>query len=369
MTIIIPAYKPDEKLIRLLSDLKEITSARILVVNDGSGADYDAVFCKAEELCDTLLVHEVNKGKGAAMKTAFAYLLEEGKEQGAICTADADGQHLPEDIVRCLACAEENPGTLVLGARAFRGDVPARSMFGNTVSRITFQILMGKRVYDTQTGLRAFTPDLLPQMLEIAENRYEYEMRMLCNAIRKKTPIKEVEIQTVYIEENKSSHFNPVRDALRVYGLLFRCAWGPFFEMVSFVFSSVFAFVVDSAAYNVFFHFLMPLILGKGSTLISDASLLLARVISSLVNYAINGKVVFQNTKNKARSLLLYFALVVVIFFANNFIINFLLYDSGWFTTSGLHTVLAHFASQIICFPISFLAQKYIVFPKGKKEK
>ena len=364
MTIIIPAYKPDEKLICLLGDLKKITDARILVVNDGSGEAYNTVFREAEKLCHILLRHEVNRGKGAALKTAFSYLLEEGTEKGAVCTADADGQHLPEDIVRCLKCAEENPGSLVLGARGFRGNVPARSRFGNSVSRFTFHLLMGKRVYDTQTGLRAFTPELLPQMLEISEDRYEYEMRMLCNAVRKKVPIKEVEIQTVYIEENKSSHFNPLKDAMRVYGLLLRCALGPLFQVIGFLFSSLIAFVVDSAAFYLLLRFVMPLIFPESTDLVDFTSLLAARVISSLVNFSVNGTVVFRNMKKPLRSLILYFALVVIVFFANDFLIDWLRYDF-----LKLHPVLAHLLSQAICFPVSFLAQKFVVFPKGKTKQ
>ncbi len=362
MTIIIPAYKPDEKLIRLLDDLKEMTAARILVVNDGSGEAFDDVFRQAKERCHVLLNHPVNRGKGAALKTAFSYLLEEGTETGAICTADADGQHLPGDIVRCLKCAEENPDTLVLGSRSFRGDVPARSRFGNSASRITFHILMGKRVYDTQTGLRAFTPALLPQMLEISEDRYEYEMRMLCNAVRKKTPIKEVEIETVYIEENKSSHFNPLKDAMKVYGLLIRCALGPLFQIISFLFSSLFAFLVDATAYFLLLRFLFPLFLESDRT-IAFVSLLCARVISSLVNFSVNGTVVFRNMKNPARSLILYFILVVGIFFANEQL------NALFYVTLGIHPILSHLTSQILCFPVSFLAQKYVVFPKGKAKQ
>lgn len=361
MTVIIPAYKPDEKLLRLLNELKKISTARILVVNDGSGASYDALFEKAAPLCDILLMHEENRGKGAALKTAFSYLIEEGEETGAICTADADGQHLPEDIVRCLECAENNPDTLVLGTRLFRGDVPARSRFGNTVSRWTFRLLMGKRVYDTQTGLRAFTPALLPKMLEIREDRYEYEMQMLCNAVRQKTPILEVEIQTVYIEENKSSHFNPLRDALRVYGLLLRCALGSFFEVISFLFSSGLSFFVDAAAYLLLLHFVFPLILGDNTRMIAFFSLLCARVISSLVNFRINGLVVFRNMEKPVKSFVLYLTLVVLIFFANENLNAFFLIRCK------IHSVLSHLIAQAICFPVSFFAQKYIVFPKRKE--
>lgn len=362
MTIIIPAYKPDDKLIGLLSDLRQITSARILVVNDGSGAEYDAVFRKAKELCHLILNHEVNRGKGAALKTAFSYLLEEGREDGAVCTADADGQHLPEDILRCMECAEKHPGTLVLGARAFRGNVPFRSRFGNAVSRFTFHLLMGRRVYDTQTGLRAFTPELLPQMLEIAEDRYEYEMRMLCNAVRKKTPIREVEIQTVYIEENKSSHFNPLRDAMKVYGLLLRCALGPLFQLVGFLFSSGLAFLVDLCAYTLLFHLLVPLFFDSVRQ-IEFISLLAARILSSGVNYLTNRNVVFRSHRRIAKTAVLYTLLCIGTFFAHEALNFFFL------STLSFPSTLALLVAQILFFPVSFLVQKYLIFPKGTNKK
>ena len=362
MTIIIPAYKPDEKLIRLLGDLRAQTDARILVVNDGSGKESDALFEKAASLCDTLLVHKENRGKGAALKTAYSYLLEEGAETGAVCAADADGQHLPEDILRCLACAEENPGALVLGARKFSGEVPARSRFGNTVTRHTFHLLMGKKIYDTQTGLRAFTPDLIPMALAIEEDRYEYEMQMLCDAVRKKIPILEVEIRTVYLEENRSSHFHPLRDALKVYGLLLRCALGSFFEGISFLLSSCFAFFVDAASYYLLFRFVFPLF-SDNTRMIAFFALLSARILSSFVNYLVNKNMIFRKRGNSFKSYLLYLLLVVVIFLINDKLNAFLLLKVG------LHVILCHVLAQLICFPLSFLAQKFIVFSKKKAPK
>ncbi len=362
MIIIIPAYKPDEKLIALLSALKEKTPAHLLLVNDGSGKEYDSVFEKAESLCDTLLVHPENRGKGAALKTAFSHLIQCGKADEIICTADADGQHLPEDILACLQDAEKNPGTLVLGSRSFRGDVPARSRFGNTVSRHTFHLLMGKRVFDTQTGLRAFTGDLLPLFVSIEGDRYEYEMRMLCTAVKKKIPVREIEIQTVYIEENKSSHFNPVKDALRIYGLLFRFALGNLFELISFILSSCLAFLVDAAAFYLLFTHLFPHLFAE-ERFVSFFSLLAARILSSCVNFWVNGKVVFQNLEKPFRSFFFYALLVVGIFFANEFILSFLIFNLHF------HALAAHILAQVVCFPISFLIQKFLIFRKSKEKK
>lgn len=362
MTVIIPAYKPDTKLLDLIRALQSLVQARILVVNDGSGPAYDPIFHEVTELSCTLLSHSVNRGKGAAMKTAFAYLLEEGCRDEIFCTADADGQHLPEDILRCAEEAKEHPGTLVLGSRNFRGDhVPFRSRFGNSASRITFAILMGKRIYDTQTGLRAFSFDLLEELLSVEGDRYEYEMQVLCRFAKKKKPIREVEIQTVYIEENKSSHFNPVKDAMRVYGILFRCAFGSFFQLLSFLLSSLLAVVIDLAVLTVLYEWILAPFLPNAS---DDAirygiALTVARLTSSVVNYLVNRKVVFSNLKNPVKTFTLYILLVIFIFFAN--------YGLGLvFLKLGFHVMIAEMTAQVLCFPISFLVQKYWIFPKKK---
>ena len=360
MTIVIPAYKPDEKLIGLIHSLMAATDARLLVVNDGSGEEFEPIFRKVEELECTLLRHPENRGKGAALKTAYRFLLEEGGDE-IVCTADADGQHLPKDILHCLEEAKAHPEALVLGSRSFSGDVPARSRFGNAVSRHTFHLLMGTRVYDTQTGLRAFSATLLPEMLAVEGNRYEYEMQVLCNAAKKKTPIREVEIETVYLEENRSSHFNPLKDALRVYGILFRAAFGRAFQVLSFLFSSVAAFVVDVSLYWLLLTFVFD---GALASALPDPShrlffsLFLARCASSVCNYLINRRVVFHQLKKSGVTFGLYLMLVVAIFFGNHFLNDYL------HLTLGLHEVLSLILAQCVCFPVSFLVQKYLIFKK-----
>lgn len=364
MTIIIPAYKPDTKLTDLIRELKKQTDARILVVNDGSGEAFAPVFCEVEALGCLLLSHEKNRGKGAAMKTAFSYLLKEESPDDFFCTADADGQHLPKDILRCMKEAEHHPGALVLGSRSFREDsVPLRSRFGNSASRITFALLMGKRVRDTQTGLRAFSYDLLEELCAVEGDRYEYEMRALCHFAKKKAPIREVEIETVYIEENKSSHFNPLRDAMKVYGILFRCAFGSLMQILSFIFSSLIAVVIDLVVlYALYDWVLAPFLSGeKSEPLRYGIALVVARLTSSVVNYLINRKVVFGNLKNPLKTFTLYILLVVGVFFAN--------YGLGVvFLKLGFHVLFAEMAAQVLCFPISFLVQKYWIFPKKKDE-
>lgn len=361
MTVIIPAYKPDEKLIGLIHRLQEMSSCRILVVNDGSGEAYQAIFSEAEALGCTLLVHPENRGKGAALKTAFVYLSEHGDPADVIATADADGQHLPTDIFACLAEAKLHPEALILGSRGFTGDVPARSRFGNTVSRWTFHLLMGVRVFDTQTGLRAFHASLLPQLIAIQGDRYEYEMKMLCEFAAKKIPIREIEIRTVYLDEkNSSSHFNPLADAKRVYGILLKNACSKTWQVLTFLFSSLFALGVDLFSYWVFFNLFENWI--PQLNILALVSLLLARTLSSATNYAMNRNVVFRSHSKLSRTMVLYFLLVCAVFFGNHFLNAKLFLDIlEW------HEIPSLLAAQTICFPISFLLQKYVVFPSKKR--
>ncbi len=359
MHVIIPAYKPDEKLIHLLEALREIEGLRVVVVNDGSGDDFAPIFEKAKPLCHRLLVHSENRGKGAALKTAFAYLAEQGLENEAICTADADGQHLPEDIITCLKEAALHPDSLVLGIRKFNGKVPARSRFGNTVARHTFRLLMGQNVYDTQTGLRAFTSALLPEILAIKGDRYEYEMQMLCDMVKKKIPLRQVEIETVYLNENSSSHFNPVKDAIKIYGLLFQCAWGSFFEMLCFVFSSLIAFVVDIVMFTLLHDLLFK---DFPAPLDITLPLVIARITSSTLNFFVNRKVVFHNMQKPWRSVFLYLCLIAIVAFGNNALDELFMNRWHWNST------ISHALAQAICFPVSFISQKYVVFPKSDKQ-
>ena len=193
--IVIPAYQPDNKLIKLIEKIHEKSNFHILVIDDGSSSKCQKIFDKAEQYA-TVLRHEVNQGKGQALKTAFSYIQDQNI-YGTVVTADADGQHKIWDIFRAANKASENPNKLILGVRAFTGKVPLRSRFGNSLTKVLFKLQTGVGVTDTQTGLRAFTTNLIPFMLIIEGQRYEYEMNMLLEA-SKEYEILEVPIETVY---------------------------------------------------------------------------------------------------------------------------------------------------------------------------
>ncbi len=244
-TVIIPAYKPGKELLPTIRGLVDIGFQDILVVDDGGGEAFAPIFkeVEANPYC-TVLRHEVNRGKGAALKTAFAYFLENRPDSPGVVTADADGQHLPKDILAVAKKMEEN-GSSVLGVRDFSDPlVPPRSKSGNRITCGMFRLFFGMKITDTQTGLRAFPRRDLPAIATAEGDRYEFETNMLYLIDRQKLPLEEVKISTVYIDDNSSSHFRVVRDSARIYAVQLKYLAG--FLCSLFVFSFLDSYTISA---------------------------------------------------------------------------------------------------------------------------
>ncbi len=223
ISVLIPALKPSGQLLGVVSALTADPRVRqIILVNDGSPPAHDAIFAEASANPKVVfLKHAENLGKGAALRTGMNHFLCH-TTTGVLVTADADGQHLPEDILAVGQRALDAPGVLVMGSRAFSGDVPFRSQFGNTLTRWVFRMVSGHKLTDTQTGLRAIPRTLMQELLHFRNNGYDFEMEMLVAASHRRVPIQQVRIATVYIENNRDSHFNPLLDSLRIYMVFVR---------------------------------------------------------------------------------------------------------------------------------------------------
>ena len=221
---IIPSLNPDEKLMQVVTGLQAEGFTDIVLVNDGSSAQHLAPFQEAAALPGvTVLTHEVNKGKGRAMKTAFAWCMENRPGIDGVITMDGDNQHRPKDVLACVKAMEQDPTKLWLGVRDFSLEhVPFRSKLGNTFTRGFMKLACGVSVSDTQTGLRAIPASLLELMCAIPGERYEYETQMLLSTRDERVDIGEVIIDTVYIDENQTSHFNPLKDSWKIYKIIFR---------------------------------------------------------------------------------------------------------------------------------------------------
>ena len=293
VVVLIPAYKPDERLIDLTRELLD-NNLEVMLVDDGGQQAFASIFESCRQLGAKVAVHAVNMGKGRALKTGINACLLEWPEMTGIVTADADGQHTPTDILRLIAAMDEQPDKLILGSRAFTGNVPKKSLWGNKITRTVYALVSGIRVGDTQTGLRGLPRCALEAMARIDGERYEYEMNVLLKLRDMNIGVFEVPIETIYINDNAGSHFNPVRDAIKIYGVIFK-------HLFAYLFSSGFSFVVDYALYW------LCLCLNLGGFV----SYAIARLVSSQVNYRLNKHTVFGGRGGKY-AMVKYYALCVV---------------------------------------------------------
>jgi len=290
-TVIIPAYKPSDVILSFTQELTE-TFSHILVVNDGSGDEYKEIFRSLGQLPGVVVLeHDKNRGKGRALKTAFEYCMAHNFDGGAI-TVDADGQHLPEDIRNVDAALDAHPDMLIMGCRQFHDpSIPARSRYGNNISRVMYRLLCGISVSDTQTGLRGIPKSFLEACYCTEGDRYEYETNMLISAKKQGVLIFEVPITTVYEDNNASSHFHPFLDSVRIYRRLLK------YSAVSLL-----SVVVEFVCFSILVHMGWTILL----------STYIARGISCLFNFTMNRKVVFQKTDHLASQFIKYIILVII---------------------------------------------------------
>ena len=358
--VIIPAYKPDQRLAPYVEALRSAGLGRVVVVDDGSGADFDALF---EALPEDAFCHVIryapNAGKGVALKRGMAYVRDECPQVEGVVTADSDGQHTALDVTRMAQALEQNAGALVLGSRDFsQANVPFKSRAGNRITSTVFKLLYGVWVGDTQTGLRAFDRSLLEQMIEVRGERYEYEMNVLIDCAFRRIAMRPLPIETVYENDNEGSHFRAVRDSLRIYRVIF----GGFFRFVG---SSVSGFGVDYLAYLLFNNLLKlagpmvdaPVKIGMFK-LVPHILLatVLARIVSGATNFFLNRRFVFSDKDKISRSLPRYLC------------VFFLIMALSALLTSSLHVWLGvsdnviKIPVDIVLFFLSYTLQRKWVF-------
>lgn len=337
-TVLIPAYKPNERFVELVTQLKS-ENIDVMAVDDGSGPDYTAYFEQAKKLGAFILRHDDNRGKGAALKTGIAKLMQDEQVTG-IVTADADGQHTIKDIRHIIDEMKTHPDVMIIGARAFSGDVPLRSRFGNAVTRSVFRFATGLKIHDTQTGLRGLPKKLFGQLVALKGDRYEYEMDMLLNLQRWGVSYLEVPIETVYLEGNQSSHFNPLKDSWKIYG-----------KIVKFGISGILSAIIDYGAF---------VILDSVFHLGYWISYILARILSSYANYSINRHVVFKS--GEKGSVFKYYLLVIAVMIAGS-------QGGNLLTNLGIPNLVIKLLVDIPLWLINFFIQrKYIFKPKPAEQ-
>jgi len=341
VVLLIPAYKPDHRLPILVDELIERGFAHIVVVDDGGGAEYRGIFDALEDRCDVVR-HAVNLGKGRALKSGFNHCLNVFPDRAGVVTLDADGQHAPDDVAAVAERLVEGGERMVLGNRTFEGDVPLRSRFGNELTRLIFRFMVGMSLTDTQSGLRGIPMSQVHRLIPLAGERYEYETSMLLELHRHRVKLVEQPIRTIYIDDNRGSHFNPILDSFAIYFVLLR-----------FVFSSVASALLDT----VLFYLVFRMGVGVGG------SVVIARAVSSLFNFSLNKRFVFRSSRPVPVSVLLYYALVGVVALLSYGSIR-LLHDGV-----GMPILAAKILSDTLLFALSFFVQRDLIFKRPDVEE
>jgi glycosyltransferase involved in cell wall biosynthesis len=333
VAVVIPVWQPDRRLGELVSRLLELGFGAIIVVNDGSDSSYDKVFSELSRDPEVHVVrHAVNLGKGRALKTGLDYFKRCFPDYIGAVTADADGQHRPADIFRTAEQLRGEPSRMVLGSRHFTHQVPLRSRLGNLVTSQIFSTLTGRHLTDTQSGLRGIPTGLVSSVLALEGERYEYEMNVLTH-LASSSGILEVPIETVYLEGNRSSHFRPITDSIRIYFVLLR------FLASSLVAASI-DFVVFAAVFAVTSNLLTSIIAGR---------------VSSLANFALNRRFVFNSSAAIPRALAMYYTVAagvsVVLYFSIKFMAGL-----------GMNVLAAKLLAETVLWFASFSIQRAFVF-------
>lgn len=342
--IIIPAYNPPIKLFEALLTKLEGAFKHVLIVNDGSDESFNDFFKKLEKKYH-VLKHEYNLGKGEAIKTAYKFAYDNYKDVLAYVVIDCDNQHDIEDMINCCKAAIERPDSLVIGVRDFSLDtVPFKSKAGNKITRLMFKWLFNKDITDTQTGLRAISPTIVNKLLAVSGSRYNYELKCLITCCEENIPIVEVPIKTIYIENNKESRFNPVKDSFIIYK-----------EFINYYLRLFIPYLISLLVFLIVFYFM-----NSNNDL---KALIIVNIIAGIINIVTNIIMNYRNIykhNNLGNNLVYILKKILKIFIA-----GFIIYIC--YNLLNINLLLSKVLVDIILTIIIFLIFRNVGFKNEKK--
>jgi uncharacterized protein (DUF2062 family) len=213
--VVAPTFDNAATLADILGRLSAL-DLEVLVVDDGS-TDGTAGLLQAwagggEDR--TVLTHPVNRGKAAALRTAFTAATRAGCTHAV--TIDTDGQLSPDDVPRLIDAARVRPGAFVLGVRDIHAaDYPARSRFGRIISNRLVWLEANAHVRDSQCGLRVYPLASIP-LDRCAASHYGFETEVITRAVWAGLPLVQMPVECRYFPRaERVSHFRPGLDSLR----------------------------------------------------------------------------------------------------------------------------------------------------------
>lgn len=359
--IVIPTLNPTNNIIVLVNELRKICSNHIIIVNDGSSDSCESIFMELKTKQNlTILTHDINRGKGRALKTAFEYFLNNFHEANGVVTADGDGQHMPQDILNIANCLENNSDRLFLGVRDFSGEnIPWKSQFGNNLTKKILSLVIGRKLSDTQTGLRGIPTTLIRHLINTPGDRFEFETRMLLEAAKINVLFDEVVIETVYEDNNSGTHFRPIVDSAKIYGIILKFI---FEKIILFTISGLLSAVVDIALFSLLFYSLLLDVPGK-----LILSVAIARAFSLIFNFLMNKNFVFKNKTSNSLyggKFAKYLGLCGIIM-----ALSYLFTKFGIKIAPNIEAFIIKFIVDSMLFFLSFYVQKFYIFNKNNEKE
>lgn len=218
---LIPSYNPTSVIVDYVKKLNEAGFDKILIIDDGSKSKEKFNQLKELKYC-IVLTHQINLGKGAAIKTGFRYFMKNLVDiYDGVVTVDDDEQHSVEDALKLTEFFDND--SLILGVRNFDlKTVPLKSKLGNKITSFMFKLIYKKKISDTQTGLRIYPTKLINDICYLDGNNFDFETNVLIYCIRKEFNILEIGINTIYLNKNKLSRFKPWKDSIKIYKIFFK---------------------------------------------------------------------------------------------------------------------------------------------------
>ena len=353
--ILIPSLEPDDRLPAYMQKLLEAGFTRAVVVDDGSSEKYQPIFNQLAEMDGvTVLHHEVNRGKGCALKTGFSYIRDNIPEASGVITADADGQHTVPDCWKLAEALTADKRVLYLGSRDFDlPNVPPKSRFGNKTTSAVFKLFYGVWLPDTQTGLRAFKREDLQFMIDVPGERFEYEMQMLIACARAKMDMVPITIETVYENENESTHFHPIRDSYRIYKVILG-------NFIKFMGASIISFVIDFVMLTLLGNTIFaPLAHGPFFAKVA------ARCVSAPCNFYLNSKYVFDKKMSRT-TFTRYVLLALFIMLVSALGVDGLMH---WLRIPNVIIGVVGVVVDVVLYLVSYRVQNKWVFAPEKADK
>lgn len=350
VAIIIPAYNPDKKFVDFVRQLREAGYEYVIAIDDGSKEESKSFLEEAEDVYGCQIIkHSINLGQGRAYKSGFNYYLgcDDYKETIGVIQCDCDGQHCVEDVTACADMLREHPDDFVIGTREFSDkSIPLRSRFGNKCTNFVFWFFVGMDLKDVMSGLKGLPRAFVPKLMEASGERFEYVANTILEVKKQGLNVVQFPIHTIYIDGNRSSHFKPVIDSIRIYGLILK-----------YLFSSISTFFIEIFT----FSFFVWLLKDSMPQLYIFASVYLAKIIPAVYNFLVNKHFVFQSKGALWATGAKFTALCLAHGFVSAFIINHMVHGLGWNET------ICKIITDTLLFFFTFQIQNRWVFRKNGK--